>query len=74
MKHCLLCVHCYYCGAEPGYSEMTPGTEASLYCLKGCMRHAGKRTLFEEAWTRQQVREALQSAHECPHYVAEVAS
>jgi hypothetical protein len=68
VKHCLLCVHCDYSGGSYGYSEMTPGSDASLFCEKGVMRHAKRRNLFMEAWSRQQLREALTTAEDCPHY------
>lgn len=31
---CLFCKHFYFCGAEPGYSEYTPGSDAAMECTK----------------------------------------
>lgn len=32
---CLCCKFAYYDEGSPGYSEMTPGSPAELYCIKG---------------------------------------
>ena len=68
IRNCLMCVHCSYSGGEHGYSEWTPGTDALLYCDKGIMRHARRANLFFEAYTRQQLREALTTAETCPKF------
>lgn len=68
VKNCLLCQHCHYDSLSPGYSELTPGSDASLRCDKSAMKHANGRNLFEEAFSRQQLREALATAETCDYY------
>lgn len=35
MKLCWWCQHCYFSQAEPDWSEVTPGWNATLECTKG---------------------------------------
>lgn len=32
---CLNCVYCHVQSSDPGYSEMTPGSDFSMDCYKG---------------------------------------
>lgn len=34
-KICLFCEHFYLSTGEPGYSDMTPGSDMTIRCLKG---------------------------------------
>lgn len=37
-KLCLYCKHWYFDGGEQGYSELTPGSDMGIECLKGHWR------------------------------------
>lgn len=68
VKSCLMCEYCYFSQGEQGYSEYTPGSDASLMCLKQAMRHAGGSNLMWEVYTRQELHEALSTAETCKLY------
>ena len=62
MRTCLLCSHFRFHEGCRGYSELTPGYEASLECAK----RVWDITLCDE--TDASFREKLLTAGKCEHY------
>lgn len=45
-KLCVFCEYWHFDGGSPGYSELTPGTDASMDCAKGHWKQRGRRSLW----------------------------
>jgi len=58
---CLCCLHLYFSGGSPGYSEYTPGWDASLGCIEGGWD-------FEEMSARTLHETMMSKAQSCPHW------
>lgn len=63
-RTCILCTHFHFDGGEPDYSELTPGTRASIRCSKGVFWHC-LETLSEEDY-----RAAMLTADKCDQFDA----
>ena len=63
---CVFCKHWYFSGGERGYSEMTPGTDASMTCLKG---HYDKKDIRLLEMTTEDFRAAIEIAITCKDYL-----
>jgi len=62
-KYCFDCSYFVFCGPEPGYSEVTPGSDAILECTKGIwnlLNYSNRKTF----------RKCMESAEECPEFLA----
>lgn len=60
IQTCLFCKHFEFHQAWPGYSEMTPGSDADICCDKG---HWGFYDITD-------FRATMLTAQECPDYEA----
>ena len=67
MKTCLECKHWYWYSANPGYSELTPGDDASMGCNKN------RWLLKMYADERGDVRDKLRTAETCDLFEPEEA-
>jgi hypothetical protein len=67
MKNCIDCKHFYMFSAEPGYSDMTPGTDMSIGCSKDKWRF---RPMDD---TECSFRDKMHTAKKCEHYEYEKA-
>lgn len=65
MKLCVMCEHWDFDGGEPGYSELTPGYDASMDCRKG---HWGKRFRIYDISGPEGFRKQISMAETCPDY------
>ena len=63
IRFCILCGHFYFCSGHEGWSEVTPGENAEMYCQKG------KWALDLQAHTQDDMREAMKTANRCEHYI-----
>ena len=64
-KLCVFCDHWRFSGGSPGYSELTPGTDASMDCAKG--HYPGWSTL-QDLSGPEQFREVISMAQTCSDY------
>ena len=62
MRLCIVCKHFYFESGHPGYSDMTPGYDAEMGCLKGLIRI----DLLSD--TTETYRSSLLTAQSCPEY------
>ena len=66
---CIFCKHWAFDGGEPGYSEMTPGMDASMNCLKGRWRTTSSRGFrLYELDSPEDFRAKIKQAEKCPDY------
>ena len=63
-KLCVFCEHWEFDGGEQGYSEMTPGTNASMGCKKE--HWDGKRMV--DIWSEVDFRKIILTAKDCKDY------
>jgi len=61
---CLFCNHFYYSPATPGYSEMTPGSDASM----GCYKNLVDFDLWDD--DTETYRQKMLTAVNCPQFDA----
>ena len=61
-KTCILCKHFEFRSGSPGYSEYTPGWNASMYCRKN------RIDIDIEEITEDQFRATLMKAETCPDF------
>ena len=66
-RTCLECKHWEWYAADPGYSEMTPGSDASMYCIKSYW----SLKMYDD--DRGDVRHKLNTAERCPEFTPEHA-
>lgn len=59
MKLCWWCKHFYYYNAQPGYSELTPGSDAEIRCSKNYWRW----DQFDDS--KDKFRESFEKARDC---------
>lgn len=64
-KLCVFCKHWQFSGGSPGYSEMTPGTDASMDCNKG---HYGRSFTLQDLYGEEDFRAKIKLAEACPDY------
>ena len=62
-RNCILCEHFWFSLSDSGYSEWTPGSEASMQC---CKNHWD---LDFELHGREDLRKALLTANTCSDYL-----
>lgn len=61
-KLCIMCKHFYFESGHPGYSEVTPGYDATI----GCHKNLITIDLMED--TTESYRKTLLTAESCPEY------
>jgi len=59
---CLFCEQFYICPADPGYSDMTPGSDVTINCTKGYW----EIDLYDDYVDKY--REKLSGAKTCPDW------
>ena len=64
-KLCVFCKHWSFSGGEPGYSEMTPGSDASMYCDKNMW---GRKFRLWDISGAEDFRKIIKTAETCQHY------
>jgi uncharacterized Fe-S radical SAM superfamily protein PflX len=69
-KLCVFCQNWYFSGGEPGYSEMTPGSNASMGCTKG---HYGRWFKLSTLDGEDAFRSIIQKAETCPDYTPPIS-
>lgn len=62
MKLCFGCKYFQWENASPGYSEMTPGDDFGISCLKGVWRFDAFQT------TQDEFEGILKTAETCEHF------
>lgn len=62
MKTCLRCTHLSYMEGDPGYSELTPGTNMGMECTKRHWQYDQFRTSLEE------LTAMIEQAETCPDW------
>ena len=71
-KLCVFCKNWDFNGGDPGYSELTPGYDASMRCAKRMWDHpAGKRKTpfyLYQISNAASFREIIRTAETCPYY------
>ena len=74
-KLCVFCEHWAFDGGSPGYSEATPGSDASMACLKAHWHPrtaSGRRTSLRfKIWdlnSPEEFRAKIKTAEQCPDY------
>jgi len=63
-KLCVFCDHWQFDGGSPGYSDLTPGSDASMDCAKG---HYGRRFTLHYIGP-EDFRKQIAIAAECADY------
>ena len=64
-KYCFDCGYFLFCRPEPGWSEVTPGSDAVLECALGIwnlLNYCNVKTF----------RECIESAEKCPEFLARI--
>ena len=61
---CVFCRHWWFDGGSPGFSEMTPGSDASMDCAKGC--YTAHR--LDDISSPDGFRAIIRKAESCKHY------
>lgn len=64
-KLCVFCEHWQFDGGSAGYSELTPGTEASMNCGKG---HYGRGFTLVDMGGEDAFRAQILIARSCKDY------
>lgn len=64
-KLCVFCKHWSFYGGSPGYSEMTPGSDASMDCTKG---HYGRGFDLMDISGEEGFRALIKKAETCKDY------
>lgn len=64
-KLCVFCRNWSFDGGSPGYSEMTPGTDASMGCNKG---HYGRNFHLQDLSGEAGFRTIILKAQTCKDY------
>lgn len=60
---CVLCKFFHFDGGSPGYSELTPGSSASMECFKGVWRESSLEYKSTEDYRRMML-----TADACRHF------
>jgi hypothetical protein len=64
-KLCVFCEHWEFSGGVQGYSEMTPGSDASMDCKKGKF---GARFRLSDLYGEEDFRSLILKAEACQSY------
>ena len=64
-KLCVICEHWQFSGGEPGYSEMTPGSDATMGCAKG---HWGRKFRLWDLYGTADFRAKIKIANNCADF------
>ena len=70
-KLCVFCENWSFSGGSPGYSEMTPGSDASMNCEKGHWKQKGRRSSWFDltnVYGPDDFRALILKAETCPDY------
>jgi hypothetical protein len=73
-KLCWWCTHFYFDGGDLGYSEYTPGSDASFNCYKKAFKgFKGRGSISPmELFSTDSLRELIESAKTCEYFEAKV--
>ena len=63
---CIYCKHWHFYGGSQGYSDMTPGADASMECRKSQYKGSGWSTVHD--MHEDDFRELLEKAQTCKHF------
>ena len=66
IKACWFCPHFHYSNSDPGYSEMTPGSDFGMSCVKG------KWDFDSDVDGQEEFGRKLMTANTCEHYSVKV--
>jgi hypothetical protein len=64
-KLCVFCKNWEFSGGEPGYSELTPGSDTTMDCKKN---HYGKRFRLFDLYGPDDFRAIILKAEKCQDY------
>lgn len=64
-KLCIFCRHWEFSGGERGYSEVTPGADATMGCARG---HWGNRFYVDDLYGPDEFRAKIKLAETCEDY------
>lgn len=68
-KLCVFCRHWQFSGGEPGYSELTPGVDASMDCAKGRWTQGrARRFRLSDLYSPEEFRAKIKIAATCADY------
>lgn len=67
-KLCVFCEHWAFQGGDSGYSELTPGWNASMECNKGYWKKGKKFITILHIGSAEEFRKLITQAETCPDY------
>jgi hypothetical protein len=67
-KLCVFCKDWYFDGGDTGYSEYTPGYNASMGCYKDRWKKGTKSISIMNIYSQEEFRKIILQAQTCPDY------